>query len=351
MPLRVRLYDADHAALDEVVRYRELRYARVLNGVGELELVLGADSPHAALVADNGWLRVTWDGREEFYGIVQERAWAFDPDGDEVLTVTALHANALLGWREIVPPAGASHDSRSGPADNVMKAYVRAHLGSGAGARLHANVSVAADASAAPSKSYRARYPLTLLQALGEIAVAGSVDFEMVRVAGGVEFRTYYPRRGLDRSKGNGTNPPAVFARRLGNTRRGRLRVAGQGVVNHVLVLGQGEGAQRTVVEREDTASKTAWSRREAAVDARHLSATADLQQRGDEVLSERKVDRELTLEAMSVPGSTYGIDWDLGDLVTGEVAGEEMDAVVSAVSVVLVPRAAPQVRAVIGGA
>ena len=348
---RLRLRDTDHSLIDEVIRYRSLEYARLLNGVGVFTLTVGWQAPEVARLLDNRFLQITRDGRDEFYGLILGRRYRFGENApsDEVLVVQGLHVNAYLAWREIVPPAGQSHDSRSGPADSLMKGYVDDHLGPAAAvARQYAYLSIAADVAAAPSRSYNGRYPLSLLSAVQDLGRSADVDFEMVHVAGGMEFRTYYPRRGLDRTRGNGVNPPVIFSQAQGNVRSGEYAASGANVVNYVYAMGQGEGALREVVEREDVASISAWGRRELAVDARHLEATAKLEQRGDEELARRTVDKVLTLEAMSVPGCRYGVDWDLGDLVTGEIAGQSLDAKIAAVTVKVESGGPEEIRAVI---
>ena len=346
---RLRLRDTDHSLIDEVIRYRSLEYARVLNGVGTFILEVGWQA--AASLIENRFLQITRDGRDEFYGLILGRRYRFGENAptDEVLVVQGLHVNAYLAWREIVPPSGQSHDARSGPADSLMKGYVDDHLGPGtAAARQYPYLGIAVDTAAAPARSYNGRYPLSLLSAVQDLGKSASVDFEVVPVPGGIEFRTYHPRRGLDRRRGNGVNPPVIFSQQQGNVRSGEYAVSGANVVNYVYAMGQGEGALREVGEREDMASVAAWGRRELAVDARHLETTAKLEQRGDEELARRTVDRVLTLEAMSVPGCRYGVDWDLGDLVTGEIAGQFLDAKIAAVTVKVESGGPEEIRAVI---
>lgn len=335
---RLRIRDETHTLIDELIRYRQLRYTRLLNGVGGFDLTVDANSPAAASLTEGHFLQVLRNGLEEFYGIIQEVEYSFgDRSGLEVLKVSGSHVNCFLSWREIVPPAGNDYDERTGAADDVMKAYVRAHLGPLAvAARQYSYLMVAADAASAPSRTYKGRYPDNLLAALQAIGLSASVDFECVRVAGGFEFRTYYPRRGLDKTDDNGTRPPVVFARARGNVERGSYRRAGSRVVNHVYVLGQGEGQYRTVVEREDASSKADWLRRELAVDARHLDTTAKLEERGDEELARHLATVSLTLEAANTPNCRYGYEWDLGDLVTGVAWGRKFDAKITAVAVTL---------------
>lgn len=350
---RLRVRDAQHSLIDEVVRYRSLKYARVLNDVGGFELQVGWQSPSATNLAEMNFVEVLRDGQEEFYGVILGREYAFGQDApqDEVLTVRGLHVNCFLGWREIVPPTGQAYDERSGPADNIMKGYVRDHIGPNApSARRYQYLSVATDTSDAPSKVYRGRYPEPLLDVLQSLSVAGSVDFDCVRVSGGFEFRTYWPQMGLDKTRDNGVRSPVVFAKERGNVRSGRYRRDGTGVVNYVYVLGQGEGADRTVIEREDAASVAAWLRRELAIDARHLDVTDKLQQRGDEELAKRVLTQSIELDVASVPNCQYGRDWDLGDLVTGQVAGVTFDAKITAVTVKLEAGKPEQIAALIQG-
>ena len=85
------------------------------------------------------------------------------------------------------------------------------------------------------------------------------------------------------------------------------------------VVAGQGEAADREIVE---VGTAAGWDRREVFVDARDLDATDALIARGGEKLAEVGETTTLEVEYIPTPTYRYGIDFDLGDIVSAEYPG-----------------------------
>jgi hypothetical protein len=108
--------------------------------------------------------------------------------------------------------------------------------------------------------------------------------------------------------------------------------------VTRVLVAGQGEGEQRTILERADAAAETGYGpygRRETFIDQRQTDDADELTQAGDKALAEGAAGSTVT----AVPGDSqtmrYPQDWTVGDTVAIVVDGREESAQVTSATIV----------------
>ena len=338
--------------------FRRFKYRQVVNGQGWAEVELDAADPKIDEMLLMRRLVIVREGEIVFGGLLLREHWKVPETAPEGETWTAHFVDHAVyaAWRVTEPPAGSAYDSRSGPADDVAKAYVTAHAGSGAAtARQFPDLSVAADLSQADSVSEAARYK-NLLKLLQELADKGGFDWRFVPTWSGATFTTAYPYWGVDRRKGNGVNDEAVFAFDRHNFRSMDYTQDLIAHRNHVYVGGQGEGADRTIVEVENASWVSAYLRRETFADARHLSNTDSLNQYGTGVLQQHRP--SITMTAKPLEGTwkaSSGTTWDLGDLVTvyARLHGREMqmDGQVKAVTIEVSPdgleTATPELEAV----
>jgi hypothetical protein len=116
------------------------------------------------------------------------------------------------------------------------------------------------------------------------------------------------------------------------------------------IVAGQGEGTARAFVERINTAGTTAWGRFEKFVDQRGSSESAELEQAGDEALTEGGEKAELSTVTVDVPDQRYGTHFGLGDRVSVQVwRGREITDVVRAAHLTATPSGGELVAVTVG--
>lgn len=297
-----------------------LRFSQTLNGLGSATLDMHPEDPKIAELTLGRRLLIVRDGDVVFGGRLLREGWnkPENAPAGETWQVYAVDAAHYAKRRVVVPPAGQEYDARTDHADDLAKAYVYNHCGAGADAdRVISDLTVQADAHAAASVRIESRYSkvLDLLVKLHDI---GRFDWRFVPSWTGEEFRTGYPQWGLDRTKGNGVNDEFVLSvDRRTFSEIGYTRDAIEHA-NYVYVAGQGEGADRTIVERSTPADIAAWGCSEAFVDARDLTLVASLQARGDGVLQEMKPVEAMTGRPVwDSWRSATPPTWDLGDLVT----------------------------------
>jgi hypothetical protein len=299
--------------------WQRLTYRQALNDVGSCTIEFVPTAAAISKLALAKRLVIYRGGVVVYGGEIMSIGWSLSdtsPSADTYKVVAMDHA-AYAQWRPIVPAAGQEYDSRTDHVDDALRAYVYYHLGAGAAtARVWPGITVEADAHAIASDTIQARYPylLGLLQARAE---AVGARFRFVPTATGAVFTLTAGRWGTDRRRGAAGE--CVWSTDRHNVLGITYYADTLSHVNYVYVAGQGEGADRTVVERSTAAMITAYGRREAFVDARDLSLTASLQSRGDTALTAAVP--VMTMSAIPMPwtwrgGGTTG-SWDLGDYVT----------------------------------
>lgn len=131
--------------------------------------------------------------------------------------------------------------------------------------------------------------------------------------------------KGEDKSKGQHDNPHVIFSDQYCNLENITHSQNNQVLKNVAYVGGQGEGLDRTFITVGDD-SLTGLERREMFVDAKDVQkedgmSDADyiqlLTTRGNEKLTSNSVAESIEIDVNPLGNFKYGIDYDLGDIVT----------------------------------
>lgn len=261
-----------------------------------------------------------------------------DPNG--LLTVQGTDDNILLwdtlAWGDptnVLTAQATSNDVRTGPAETVMKQYVDYNLGPSAlSARrgaLAQLLTIETNGATGPTVSKSPRFQ-NLGELLAEIALYADMGFRIVQVGNGLVFETYSisDRTGIVR-----------FDIESGTLTEETLAISPPGVTR-TIVAGQGEGIERTLIQRTTTDSLSAegdWGRSiEKWVDQRNTDDTDELNQAGDEPLIASGF-TGVAVKAVPADAHTmkFGPDWGLGDLVRVVVEGAEEAALITEVAIV----------------
>lgn len=269
----------------------------------------------------------------------EAKAGASDPAG--TLTVQGVTDDVLLFKRRAygqpsiadVSAQTVGWDVRTGVAETVMRAYVDANMGPSAPvSRRVSLLTLAPDLGRGPSVTRSERFTV-LGEVLQEIGTVAGLGFRVVQVGDVLQFQVYAPtdRTGLVRL----------------DVRNGTLSEQSASVsppsVTRAIVAGQGEGADRTLLERTTAESLAAeeewgpWGRVESFIDQRQTDDLTELQQAGDKALAEGGA-TTTTVRAVPADDLTmrYPIDWGLGDRVTVIVDGQETTSRVASAQIIL---------------
>jgi hypothetical protein len=222
-----------------------------------------------------------------------------------------------------------AHDTRSGPAESVIKEYLAANTGSLAPeSRQIPYLTIEPDDERGEIVYGAARFD-KLQELFYNLAQVGQLGFTIRQVSDELEFIVYEPE---DRS--------AFIRLDLENQQLSKTEYAyGIAKITRAIVGGQGEAEQRKFLEVSTTDSLEAeetWGRRiEVFKDSRNTNEDDDLEQTGLEAL----VDEGKTVVEMSVSPSDdinmkYGQDWFLGDKVTVVANQIESVAVVTEIGI-----------------
>ncbi|WP_263729952.1 Gp37-like protein [Cellulomonas sp. SG140] len=227
--------------------------------------------------------------------------------------------------------AASAHDTRTGPVETLLHAYVNANIGPGAPAsRRVAKLVMGTNQGRGPTITKNARFPV-LGSWLNEIAATTDLGFRVVQRGSQLVFETF---KVVDRSR--------EIRMDIWNNTLASYDVRESGpITTRAIVAGQDEGTDRQFLERtttESLAQEALWGRRiEKFLDRRNTGVVTELQQAGDEVLAQEGVAQKV-VKFVPMDDSTmaYGKDWYLGDRVTAVIEGREITAIAQAVVIVV---------------
>lgn len=337
---QVRLYEpvtgVQVAVLDD---WNSLYYNTRINDFGYHTLSIDGKDPTRALFTTDTIIEVWRSNAElgvpwyiDYAGFHRTDQDQVTDRGDRLFTSFGRGYEDLIHRRSVLWYAGSAGDTKSGPADDVMKAYVRENAGSGAttgAGRLRSGVTtgltVAANLGVGPTWDGSMSWK-NLYDAIQDIQKAKLVDFAVVRTgATTFEFRTYFPHKGTDRT-GAGVAAAVIFSLVHANMGSPYAVVSRAEEGNDVIVLGSGEGAARVTREVQDTVAQVVsqWNRIERTHDARNLDTNAQLDDTGTAQLNALRATKRISFQVLESPATVYGRDYFVGDIVLAMFAGLE---------------------------
>lgn len=258
-----------------------------------------------------------------------------DPEG--TYTFEGTDDSIILGQRLAYPtPTTAdvtaqttANDVRSGTASTVMRAYVNANIGPSApAARKIPALTLASDPLAGSTVYGSARFDV-LGELLSGLAAVDGLGFDILQQGDNLEFRVYVPTDKSDEIRMDVANDTLTSTKFSFSAPGATLAIVG----------GEGQGTSRTfrqVTTSSSTSAQTAWNQRiEVFLDQNNTADTNELDQAGLEKLAEVGTTL-VSLEVVPSSDTTmvYGVDWNLGDLVTVVVDEDQLSATVTSVAI-----------------
>lgn len=324
-----------------------------------LELELPASFPTALLLKDGrigAWRSIS--GRAPYLdngAIYLIRTLRYTPT---TIIVRAYHATSLLDRRIIAYDAGTSYTSK-GPdfADDLIKEFVNQNMLAGIVSADRDGVETYADVStyltkqadlglgATLSKAATRRRLLDVCVDLANASItAGTyLTFEIIApTESTLELRTYATLRGVDR-RANTANP-VILSDLRGNLENAQLITDYGDEATFIVAGGQGEEDLRVIGTALDSARAGAspFGRIERFRDASNVATQAAIDDEADSQLRASRPVVYLQGDLVETAGLTRGVDFDLGDMVTGEhpQSGQQYDMRIDLVHVTLTSQA-----------
>lgn len=328
----VQLRRPDRALVGQVTDWTQIKALPTFNGVGTyaVDFPLGQyvdllEPGGGILIARHG--QVLIDG--PYTNITQTRSKEA-PDGTITLSgVSDEHVVAdRLAYRD---PAHAANvqatalDTRTGPAETVIYAYVNANAGPAAlPARVTPGLALAPNLARGSVVTGNATFDV-LSDLITTLALTDDLGWRVNPVGTGLVFEVYQPRD---------LTATVRFSWDLANI-LSYTYGTGSPLVTRETVLGSGTGTARVIVEVGDPAAETEWLRRiEKVLDQSSTTDAPTLTQAGTAQLATDAPALNLTIQPTDTATAAFGIDWGLGDKVTVIVAGAELSQVVRQVDV-----------------
>lgn len=280
---------------------------------------------------------------------LHERSDNGESAGDGKLTINFTDDLASIVARSVYPdptqtPPGQLIDNWlfTGNAELALRALVDQHAGPSALAtRRVPQLALGAPAGVGSSVAVTAQRN----QPLGEVArqiaeVGGGLGFRTKQVGTQILFDVFSP---VDRS---GT---VRFSFGLGNLRYVSHETKAP-TATSVAVGGQGEGADRYMIERTNPTDEAVWGRFEKLISRAGNGYLPDLEDDGDRALADGAPTLRVTTNVSDTPDQQFGMHYTLGDIVGIEpCVGEEIVDLVRTVHLQVYATSGEYIAATIG--
>lgn len=219
----------------------------------------------------------------------------------------------------VIDITGQEFDERAGKAETVMKEYVDYNLGPNAHVDRADVVTIENDLASGTDVIEKARFEI-LLDLLQKIGIdGGGLGFKVVQDDTDLEFQVYTP---TDKTS------EIVFGKDLGNLPKAKF-VYKRPKANYIFAGGDGDGIDRVLFGKGDSASISTHGRVEKFVDDGRSDGGVELEITANERLD---VDGEMTnleLTPIDLPNMTYGEDYELGDKVKVKIRGVAIEEII----------------------
>lgn len=323
-PIRILTPTLD--LLAEIDNYESLLFNRRWHEVGEFELRINRHKRHTELLQRGNLIMLSASRNK--VGIIRHREIELDENGkaSENWIVKGIALKGAVAQRIVVPPANDSHDRASGAAETAMKHYVNNHIVNPADVKRKIDMLViASDQQRGSQISWESRFK-NLADELIEISKASGLGWDVVLDLQQKKW-IFDVFEGRNLTVNQTENPPVIFSTQFESLKQLSFVESDYNYKNFGYIAGQGEGADRRVVEVGDAEG---LSRIETFIDSRDISEQDEsgqalteeqiitkLQERGQQKLSEFA--EEFFLEGQILTNSPfeYEKDYDLGDIVT----------------------------------
>lgn len=257
------------------------------------------------------------DWYTEYIGFHRTRRVQITSTGLEVFTSYGRSFEDLLRRRVLAFPEPYT---KTGPADDVMKAFVRDNTTNAIGRIVDGTIN---NFSVSPDLSLGAvwegeRATRNLLDTIIDVSKATDVDFYVDWVPpSSFLFRTVFPRN---------SNIGQVFSVDYGNLANIDYTNSATEEFNSIL-LG-------LTNKQSPAVNDSPWNKAETIIDPGGNTTPAELDTLADEELAKVAARENVSLDILQTPSSQYGRDYFLGDLVRVRMGSEFFDKIIMGVSI-----------------
>jgi len=320
----IRIFGSDLVFLGEIFNYEKLTYKRGYFEPKKFILEIDYTKLNAEyLVVDNF---IVIGKKKNKIAIIEYSEKIVARRGGETknkLIIKGREAITMLGWRIIIPPSGnAQKIFTSTKEETIIKTLIDENIINAVDTDRNISIlNLVADSSRGSTIDKRYRYKnlvdeIVLLLKDSIFGISATINTTTNKI----DLDIY---EGLNRTKDQSVNSPAIFGIKFGNITEQMLLENKFNLRNVAYTGGTGEGASRII---EEVGTDTGLDRREIFIDARDITNTTELAERGQEKLNVVNVDRMFRNEIKENANLEYEVDYDLGDIIT--TMNEEWDVI-----------------------
>lgn len=340
---RVDLESNTGVLLEQFNDFIALQITGIWNGKGNYRLTLSGFDDRVLSFEKDSIVRV-WrkdigtDWLNIFNGIHKTFDDSLESAGQRIYTSFGPALEELVAKAMILYPSGSPQARKIGACTTVMYSYVEENVGTSATAANgrdidHVNPIVnAIDPSDGPnwSGSNSRKNLLSTLQAITAFSreQGDPVDFR-VNYLGGFNFQFEAGKLAVDRTAPNDPtqplnpagNVPVIFGVNYGNVQDIGSSESRFNESNVVIALGQGNTDSRDIgiAINAGSVGASAIAQRESTINATRDSQQNDLDAVASARLQERIAENKLFFTSRPNTAQSFFVDYNLGDLVTGE--------------------------------
>lgn len=335
------------------VPFVELGYTLAVNSIGSLTLKVPSTFDLTAVARDSQievWRSV--DGDDAY--LEADKRWfvrkvtqELRANGERIITLGAVCCNDLLRRREIAYDADTTYTTKTGAADDLIKALARENLGtlvdSNRDVQGAANISalLAIDSNVGQGATIAiAATRDNLLAACQKLAAASItagayIAFDITWNGATFVLRTYAGQRGTDHRSPSSLNP-VILSPDFGNLSDVVVEDNYTEEATVIIAGGQGTGSSRSIATATDTVRVTAspFGHIERFVQANTTEDATTLADVADSALRSGRPRRNVAGRIQETNGVRYGVQWGWGDQVTVQIDEVSANARIDAVTV-----------------
>lgn len=294
----------------EIDNYLSFSFSRNFHRPGEFQLVTNRHVQHADELSMNRLLMIGQNAVK--IGIIRYKEIRLNEDGEEILTVKGFQLTDIFKQRITFPLAGLAYDSQTGPAESVMKHYVRRNCIEQPGMQF-SFLEVAPDLQRGPVIEWQSRYQ-NLAEELEQISRVSYLGWQLIPDCDSKRW-VFDIYNGRNFSADQSERPPVLFSTAFDNIQSQTFIDSILNYGNLAVIGGPGEGAAREIVLTESAA--TGLDLHVVFVDGQDGNEAGDLLAQGRQQLAEHPHVLSFQSEISPYGPFRYQKDWDVGDLVT----------------------------------
>ena len=334
-PCPLRLFDSSLNFIAEIDNFEQAYFQRSQSGCGEFEIEINYNVNFASYFQKDYFVLFGTDYRR--IGVIEDftRTVAEGGKGGQKLTIKGREAKALMARRVIIPASGNNYYAQTAPIETVIKNTVYDQCGIGAASSRQMSILSIATDQARGNTYIMNKFYTNLADDLKTAAESQNPYMGWYLYLNPTTLKLILEcNPGTNHSASQSTNNWVIFSSDRDTIKTATITSQSSGYRNVVYTGGQGELANKTIIEVDSSSDTvTGMTRREEYIDESSLQTTTALTNAGTaEINSLAAAINTVDANVLVVGQYTLGSDYDLGDLVTIKEYGTSWDVQITQV-------------------